>query len=161
MDSLAPACVSGLSHIERKETARSLKPSGYHAAKASSVTWMTSPRMSSAETPGVQGKRPARAEGELGLGEVPELPLLEAQPFSDCSSGVLLSLVPSRTCRAFQLVPAVFSSAHAQCGWNWGLLMARCKYHLQPEGGRGLSSGIKRSWETQGHEVSFQRPPSP
>lgn len=38
--------------------------------------------------------------------------------------------------------------------------MARCNYRLQP-GGRELSSGIKRSSETQGHAVSSQGAPPP
>lgn len=38
--------------------------------------------------------------------------------------------------------------------------MARFNYRLQP-GGRELSSGIKRSSETQGHAVSSQGSPIP
>lgn len=66
--------------------------------------------MSSAETPEDKVRGQQGLWGELDLGEAPVLPLQEAQPFRDSSSAVLISLVSSRTCPTFQLVPASFTS---------------------------------------------------
>jgi hypothetical protein len=105
----------GLSHRERKETAKSPKPPWISRRQGLQCDVVTSSRMSSAETPedkvsGQQGLEVGWGVCELDLGKAPVLPLLEAQPFRDCSSGILISLVPSRTCPAFQLVPASFTS---------------------------------------------------
>lgn len=102
---------------------RTLKPLGYPAAKASSVTWVRSSQMNSAEAPGdtLRGQQRLRLVGSCnpeGQGELRHT-LLEGQPFTDCSSGVPTSLAPSAL--AFQLVPEVcFSNVHTQCGWSYG-----------------------------------------